>query len=309
MTPRSLHLLTLFSAFALAPFGARAADAPKTVEPVPLADRVFTFTNTMSNSTAVIGDDAVLLVDSGGSPEIAAQLRVAIAKLTDKPVRLLVDTHWHFDHVNGNEVFGAQGATIVGHVAMRSRMREGRVTNALPRFPAVAYDREELATPTVTFDRSLALHLGGQRIELVHPAIERAHTDGDVVVYFPERNIVHMGDLYFEGTYPFIDVAAGGSIAGMIAGCREVLARIDDQTLVVPGHGPVTDKAHLEAFVAMLTDIDAKIAPLVLAGKTLADVQVANPTAAHDAVWGKSFISPDQFTEIVYNGIVAQRKQ
>ncbi|MFT3831371.1 MAG: MBL fold metallo-hydrolase [Opitutaceae bacterium] len=308
MTPRSLRLVTLFSVLALAPLGARAADAPKPIEPVPLADRVFTFTNTMSNATAVIGDDAVLLVDSGGSPEIAARLQGALAKLTDKPVRLLVDTHWHFDHVNGNEVFGAHGATIVGHAAMRSRMLEGK-TNVLPGFPAVAYEREEFATPTVTFDQSLTVHLGAQRVELVHPATGRAHTDGDAVVYLPQRNLVVMGDLYFEGMYPFIDVAAGGSVDGMIAGCREVLARIDDQTIVVPGHGPVTDKAHLAAFVAMLADISAKITPLVAAGKTLEEVKAARPTAAQDAVWGRGFLNPDQFTEIVYNGVVAQRKK
>jgi len=309
MTYRTLRLLPLFSAFALAPLGAGAADAPMAVAPLQLADRVFTFTNTMSNSLAVVGDDAVLLVDSGGSPEKATQLRAAIAKLTDKPVRVLVDTHWHFDHVNGNEVFGTQGATIVGHAAMRTRMRDSRAIDALPNFPAVAYTREELATPAVTFDRTLTLHLGGQTVELVHPATGCAHTDGDAVVYLPQRNIVVLGDLYFEGLYPFIDVAAGGSVDGMIAGCREVLARIDDKTVVVPGHGPVTDKAHLEAFVAMLAGINAKIAPLVAAGRTVEEVKAAKPTAAQYAVWGHGFLTPDQFTEIVYNGIAAQRKQ
>jgi glyoxylase-like metal-dependent hydrolase (beta-lactamase superfamily II) len=308
MTPQSLRSLALFSLLALSPLRTVATDTPATVEPVKLAERVFTFTHTMSNSSAVIGDDAVLLIDSGGSPETAVKLRAAIATLTDKPVRLLVDTHWHFDHVNGNEVFGSQGASIVGHSAMRTRMLAGK-TNTLPGFPAVAYERAELATPTVTFDHALTFHLGGQDIEVVHPAVGCAHTDGDAVVYFPQANIVHMGDLYFEGFYPFIDVAAGGSIDGMVAGCREVLARIDAKTVVIPGHGPVTDKAHLEAFVAMLSDINAKIVPLVRAGKSLDEVKAAKPTAAQDAVWGKGFISPDQFTEIAYNGIVANLKK
>jgi glyoxylase-like metal-dependent hydrolase (beta-lactamase superfamily II) len=291
---------------AFAPAWVRAADAlPAAVEAVHVTGQVFTFTNTMSNSSAVVGDEGVLLIDSGTSTKEAEQRLSAIAKLTPKPVRLLVNTHWHFDHVNGNEVFGAQGATVIGQTAMRSRMVAGKVGAPLPGFPSITYEHEALAAPVITFDRELTLHFGGEEILLVHPAADQAHTDGDLVVYFRQANIVHMGDIYFQGLYPYIDVGSGGWIDGIVAACREVLARIDGKTIVIPGHGPVTDKAHLEVYVAMLSDISAKVTGLIRAGKTLDEVKAAKPTAAYDEGWGKVFLKPDQFTELVYNGIVS----
>jgi len=294
---------------ALAPLCALAVDAPKAVEPVKLADRIYTFSNTMANSTAIVGDESVILVDSGENPQAAAALQAAIAKLTPKPIRVLVNTHWHFDHANGNEALGAAGVVVVAQKEVRPRMISGKGLAVSPSFPTLAYDKAELALPTVNFDRELTLCSGDEEVQLVHPAAGSAHTDGDTVVYYRHANIVQTGDLYFEGVYPYIDVATGGWIDGMIAGCREILARIDDKTLVVPGHGPVTDKAHLEAYVAMLSGISAKITPMVLAGKTLEEVQAAKPTADYDQVWGQNWNKPDVFTELAYNGIAAHLKK
>ncbi len=294
---------------ALAPLCALAVDAPKAVEPVKLADRIYTFSNTMANSTAIVGDESVILVDSGENPQAAAALQAAIAKLTPKPVRVLVNTHWHFDHANGNEALGAAGVVVVAQKEVRPRMISGKGLAVSPSFPTLAYDKAELALPTVNFDRELTLCSGDEEVQLVHPAAGSAHTDGDTVVYYRHANIVQTGDLYFEGVYPYIDVATGGWIDGMIAGCREILARIDDKTLVVPGHGPVTDKAHLEAYVAMLSGISAKITPMVLAGKTLEEVQAAKPTADYDQVWGQNWNKPDVFTALAYNGLVAHLKK
>ncbi len=305
---RPCALFVALALAAIAPAGLRAADAPPAVEAVRIADKVFTLSHTMCNSAALVGDEGILLIDAGASAEEAAQRQAALAKLTAKPVRVLVDTHWHFDHVNGNETFGAAGATIVGHASMRTRMIEGKTT-ALPGFPAITYTSEALATPIVTFERELTLHFAGEEVLLVHPASGPAHTDGDIVAYFRHANIVHTGDLYFQGLYPFIDVGSGGWIDGMIAANREILARIDDKTIVVPGHGPVTDKAHLAAYIEMLADISTKVTALLRAGKTLAEVQAAKPTAAYDEAWGKLFLKPDQFVELVYNGLVAHQKQ
>ena len=294
---------------ALAPLCALAVDAPKAVEPEKLADRIYTFSNTMANSTAIVGDESVILVDSGENPQAAAALQAAIAKLTPKPVRVLVNTHWHFDHANGNEALGAAGVVVVAQKEVRPRMISGKGLAVSPSFPTLAYDKAELALPMVTFDRELTLCSGDEEVQLVHPAAGSAHTDGDTVVYYRHANIVQTGDLYFEGVYPYIDVATGGWIDGMIAGCREILARIDDKTLVVPGHGPVTDKAHLEAYVAMLSGISAKITPMVLAGKPLEEVQAAKPTADYDQVWGQSWNKPESFTALAYNGLVAHLKK
>ncbi len=294
---------------ALAPLCALAVDAPKSVEPVKLADRIYTFTNTTSNSTAIVGDESVILVDSGENPQAAAALQAAIATLTPKPVRVLVNTHWHFDHANGNEALGAAGVVVVAQKEVRPRMIAGKGLAVSPSFPTLAYGKAELALPTVTFDRELTLCSGDEEVQLVHPAAGSAHTDGDTVVYYRHANIVQTGDLYFEGVYPYIDVATGGWIDGMIAGCREILARIDDKTLVVPGHGPVTDKAHLEAYVAMLSGISAKITPMVKAGKSLDEVKAAKPTADYDQVWGQNWNKPDAFVELAYNGIAAHLKK
>lgn len=294
---------------ALAPLCALAVDAPKAVEPVKLADRIYTFTNTTSNSTAIVGDESVILIDSGANPGEGAGLQTAIAKLTPKPVRVLVNTHWHFDHANGNEALGAAGAVVVAQKEVRTRMISGKGLAVSPSFPTLAYDNAALALPTVTFERELTLRSGDEEVQLVHPAANTVHTDGDTVVYYRHANIVQTGDLYFEGVYPYIDVPTGGWIDGMIAGCREILARIDDKTVVVPGHGPVTDKAHLEAYVAMLSGISAKITPMVLAGKTLEEVQAAKPTADYDQVWGQNWNKPEAFTALAYNGLVAHLKK
>jgi cyclase len=309
MTTQSVRSLALSALLALAPFSALAADAPKPVEPVKLADRIYTFTNTGSNSTAIVGDEAVILVDAGNTPEQGTQLLAAIATLTPKPVRILVNTHWHFDHVNGNEPIGAAGATVVAQSEVRTRMIAEKTREVGPGFPTLAYKNAALALPSVTFDREITLHSDNEEIQLVHPAVNLAHTDGDTVVFYRHANIVHTGDLFFNKMYPYIDVAGGGWIDGLIAGCREVLARIDDKTVVVPGHGPVSDKAGLEAFVTMLSGVSANITPLVKAGKTLDEVKAAKPTAAFDAVWGKTWLTGDQFTELAYNSLVAHTKK
>ena len=198
---------------------------------------------------------------------------------------------------------------VVAQKEVRPRMIAGKGLAVSPSFPTLAYDKAELALPTVNFDRELTLRSGDEEVQLVHPAAGSAHTDGDTVVYYRHANIVQTGDLYFEGVYPYIDVATGGWIDGMIAGCREILARIDDKTLVVPGHGPVTDKAHLEAYVAMLSGISAKITPMVKAGKSLDEVKAAKPTADYDQVWGQNWNKPEAFTALAYNGLVAHLKK
>ena len=296
MKPK-LFATLLLALLPLGPLHAATSATPPAVEAVALADRIYSFKNTMAISTAIVGDEGVLLVDSGDKPEVAANLQAAIAKLTTKPVRLLVNTHWHYDHVNGNAFFAERGTLVIGH----TRMRERVATQEHP-LPVAAQ-------PAIAFEQRLTVHFAGEELELIHPDCQQGHTSGDIVVYYRHANIVHMGDLLFSNTYPYIDVADGGWIDGMAAACREVLARIDGKTVVVPGHGPIVDKAGLEAFTAMLEGVSAAITPLVKAGKTLDEVKAAKPTAAFDAVWGKGWMKPDTFVELAYNGIVAHQKK
>ena len=304
MTHPGLQFLALAALLAFVSPHAKADDTPKSVEPVKLAEHIYTFTHTSSNSSAIVGDEGVILVDAGKTPEEGARILAAIATLTPKPVRLLLNTHKHTDHVGGNASLADTGTAIVAQAEVRTRL----LAEMNPQgAPGAAFS--ERALPTITYDRELTLHCGGEELRLLHPAADHVHTDGDTVVFYRKANVVHMGDLYFEGSYPVIDFRAGGWIGGMVAGCREMLIRIDDKTVVIPGHGPVTDKAHLEAYVAMLSDIGAKVAALIQAGKTLDEVKAAKPTAAYDQIWGKGRRNGDQFAEIVYNGIVARAGQ
>lgn len=291
-------LLLAFPGFARAQMASSAATPPLPV--TPLADHVYFVGGMQSNSMVVVGETGALLIDSGHTPEAGEKLSAAIATITPQPVRMLVNTHWHYDHVNGNGVFAAKGATLIGHAAMRARAATQPVRAGQPLAAA------EL--PTVTHTNGLTLHVADEEIRLVHPSSGKAHTDGDTIVVLPKANIVHMGDLYFVGVYPYIDAAAGGSAARMAAAIREVLPLMNDQTKVVPGHGPVTNKAELAVFASMLDDVSQKVSALIQEGKTLEQIQQAKPTAAYDDRWGRSFFKPEQFVSFVHAGLTQQAK-
>jgi glyoxylase-like metal-dependent hydrolase (beta-lactamase superfamily II) len=188
--------------------------------------------------------------------------------------------------------------TIAAHEAARSRLATGTTIPALNRTVPPAPER---ALPTVTFDSRMTFHFAGHNIELTH--VPSAHTDGDAVVYFRKVNVVHVGDLLFNGIYPCIDYGVGGSLEGMIATADRLLAAIDDKTKVIPGHGPVMDKAGLRAFRDMLAGVGDRIVPLVRAGKTKAEVVAAKPMQEWDGRWGKGFHGVDRFVELVYDGM------
>lgn len=298
MKLRFLPLAHALLACAVLPLAVHAAE-DKPLERVPLGEGLSTFRGTMANSAVLVAAEGVLLIDAGESPEAAARLQAAIAAITARPVTLLVNTHWHFDHVNGNGVFARQGAVIVGQQAMRARAavsERGQGAGPLP--PA--------EQPVVTFDRELTLNLGGEAVRLLHPQTGKAHTDGDTVVVFPKANVVHMGDLYFEGMYPYIDVEAGGSAAGMAAAIRELLPLMNEQTKVVPGHGPLSDRQKLAAFADMLIDVSSRVQAQIATGQTLDAIRAAKPTATYDAQWGHGFMKPDGFVELVYRGLTAR---
>src|SRR5262249_35081021 len=154
----------------------------------------------------------------------------------------------------------------------------------------------EVALPVVTYAESVTFHLNGDEVRCFH--LPPAHTDGDSVVHFVKANVVHMGDLFFNGLYPFIDGANGGSFEGMIGAADRMLGMVDDSPQIIPGHGPMGKKADLKAFRDMLAGVRDKMKPLVAAGKTLAEVQAAKPTAAFDEAWGKGFLKPEQFVAV-----------
>ena len=267
-----------------------------------LSDHVWVLHGAGGNIGLCSGDDGALLVDDQYAP-LSARILAAVKQANDQPLHWVVNTHWHGDHVGGNENMVAAGATLIAHDRVRQRMVEGQNNKFFSRKVEPAPAR---ALPLITFNDSTTLHVNGEDVTAFHVA--PAHTDGDVIVWFPRSNVVHMGDTFFSATYPIIDLESGGSINGLIAASERVLKRIGDDTRVIPGHGPTSDKAGLQRYHDMLVGVRAAVVKLVKQGKTLDQTVAAKPTAAWDETWGKGFMKPDLFTKLIWTELSAARK-
>lgn len=262
-----------------------------------LADGVYMLTGEGGNLGLGVGEDATFLIDDQYAP-LTPKILAAIAALSKQPVKFVLNTHWHLDHVGGNENLGKAGSLIVAHDNVRRRMSSEQFIAA---FKMKVEPSPKAALPVVTFAESVSFHLNGDEIHGFHVA--KAHTDGDTVVVFRKANVVHLGDVFFSGTYPFIDLSSGGSINGVIAAVDRVLAMIDDRTKVIPGHGRLSDKAGLGAYRRMLAGIRDRVQEQVRAGKSLEQTIAANPSAEFDEVWGKGFVKPAKFVETVFQSL------
>jgi len=265
------------------------------------AGNVWMLTGEGGNIGVLAGEDGIVLIDDQFAP-LTEKILAALKKIGPGDVRFVINTHCHGDHVGGNENMGKMGAVIVAHENVRKRMSKEQFIKifkkTIPPYP-------KKALPIVTFSQDVNLHLNGDDIHVFHVA--PAHTDTDSVIFFKDSNVVHMGDNFFNGLYPFIDVEGGGSVQGMIEAGRRVLAMIDGKTKVIAGHGPLGDKKALEDFVAMLSDCRGAVEHLVKQGKSLAEVQAAKPTTDYDAKWGKGFFRPEKFVEFLYMDLSKKR--
>ncbi len=295
MTPRLL-LPLCFVLLAARP--ASAQDFSKvTVKTTAVAGGVSMLAGEGGNIGVLVGPDGVLLVDDEYAP-LVPKIAAAVKQLSPKHIRFVVNTHWHRDHVGGNEAFGTEGAVIVAQDNVRKRMSTEQFSafmkTTIPPSPAVAL-------PIVTFVDTVSFHLDGEDVDVVH--VVPAHTDGDSVVFFKKANVVHMGDILFVGMYPFIDVGSGGSVDGVVTAADMVLARIDDKTKVIPGHGPLATKAVLKQYRDMLATIRDRIQKAIADGKTLDQTVALKPTAEFDAAWGGGFLKPDAFVALIYSAL------
>ncbi len=245
------------------------------------------------NVVILSGPEGKVVVDSFVQPAFA-KLREHTARSGTGPIKLLIDTHWHFDHADNNENFRKAGAEILAHENTKKRLSEAHDLLGM-HFPPAPAD----ALPTLTFADTQKVDVNGETLELAHFA--PAHTDTDISVLYTKANVLHMGDVFFNGAYPFIDASTGGSVNGMIAGADRALKMVNAQTRIVPGHGPLGNRAALTTYRDMLVTVRDRVAKLKSAGRTMEQVVAAKPSAAFDATWGKGFMMPDVFVGIVYS--------
>ncbi len=276
----------------------QAPAPPPAIQTVPVQANVYMLTGEGGNIGLCTGEDGPLLIDDQFA-RTTDGIQAAVRSLTDKPLRFVINTHWHGDHTGGNENLRKAGAIIVAHDNVRRRMSSEQFLAAFnQRVPAAP----ATALPVVTFSDSVTFHWNGEDLRIFH--VQAAHTDGDAIVHFTRANVVHMGDVYFNGMYPFIDVSTGGTISGMVEAVDLVLQQVNAETKFIPGHGPLSGIAELRSYREMLAAVEIRVRTLLEQGKSRDAVIAARPTADYDAKWGNGFIKPDAWVGIVYDGLV-----
>ncbi len=270
------------------------------MEVTPLADHVYYLHGSGGNMCVSIGPDGILLVDCEFA-EVADKIKAAIAQLQPGPVRFLIDTHWHIDHAGANAAFAKDGAVIIAQDNVRTRLSTQQGPGYFGNTPAIS---PPAAWPMITYDKAMTLHFNGEDIQLINDGV--AHTDGDTVVYFPKSNIVHLGDIYINGLYPIIDLSSRGRIQGYFPIIDHVLSLINDQTKVIPGHGPIGTKADLQAYRDMLATIKDRVQRMILEGKTLDQVIAANPSKDFDAAWASDRVGPKAIAKMIYESLTGK---
>lgn len=248
------------------------------------------------------GADGVMLIDDQFAP-LHPKIAAAVEALRPGPVRFVLNTHWHFDHTGGNELFGRGGALLVAQDAVRTRMAAGQFSQFLKREVPPAPSG---ALPVVTFAEDLTFHWNGDAIRAFH--VPAAHTDGDAVVHFRRANALHMGDVFVSGRYPFLDLESGGSLAGMLAACERVLALADAKTRIIPGHGPLSGREELVRYRDMLKTARERVTGAMKTGTGIDELVAQRALADLDAVWGGGFVSGEAFLRSVYASLAAEGK-
>ena len=257
----------------------------------PLADGIAVLFGAGGNIGVSYGPDGTVLIDDQFAP-LTDKINAAVKDLGAEPVKYLINTHWHGDHTGGNENLGRSGVLIMAHDHVRDRLIKGNDST-----PPAAPE----ALPVVTYHDGIKLHLNGDEIRVQH--MSHGHTDGDSVVFWKNANVVHMGDLFFNKvTLPFIDLSSGGNARGVLAAADKVLAMVDDDTKIIPGHGPMANKADLTAYRDMLKSVIGTVEKAQGEGKSLAQVQAMKPAAQWD-VNPDAFIKGDAFVEAVYKSL------
>ena len=271
------------------------------IEVIPVAKDVYFLHGSGGNILAVVGPEGTLLVDTEFAP-VAPKIEAALKGIGAGPVRYVISSHFHSDHTGGNSYFLHKGAVVIAQEQCRARLLVSTFSRywneASPAIP-------EADAPNLTYQHTLTLRFDGSEIVASH--VQPAHTDGDTVVYVRPANVVHLGDVFINGLYPFVDVAAKGTIDGYFPVIDDVLSKIDDHTVVVPGHGPVTDRSRLKFYRDMLWTVRNRVAAMVAKGMSLEEIIAANPSKEFDPEWASDRVGPDGFAVMIYQSLTGRR--
>jgi glyoxylase-like metal-dependent hydrolase (beta-lactamase superfamily II) len=298
MAPRrTARILAALALLALPALGQDRDWSKVEVTSTKLAEGLYMLQGAGGNIGLSVGADGVFLVDDQYAP-LTPKIKAAVAAISPKPVRFVLNTHWHGDHTGGNENLGGEGVLIVAHDNVRKRMSAEQFNELFNRRTPPSPDK---ALPVVTFSDSVTFHLNGEEIHAFH--LPPAHTDGDSVIHFRKANVIHTGDLFFNLAFPLVDVWSGGSLEGLISAVDQVLGMADDTTKIIPGHGKVASRADLQEFRGMVAAVRDAVLPLVKAGKTLEEAKAAKPLASLDARFGQGFIKADMMVEMAYRSL------
>jgi glyoxylase-like metal-dependent hydrolase (beta-lactamase superfamily II) len=259
------------------------------IEAIPVTDGIYMLVGQGGNIGLSIGEDGTFIIDDQFAP-LSDKIQAAARQVGGGTVDYVINTHWHGDHTGGNANFANAGAVIVAHNNVRVRL--------------VGDDADPAALPVVTYPDRISFHWNGNDLNLIHAPF--AHTDGDSIIHFTNRNVFHMGDTFFNGNYPYIDIGSEGSLDGIIAAGESVLARANAQTRIIPGHGPLADRDDLENYISILKTIRGRFQSLIDEGRSEDQVVAAGVTSEWDAAWGAGFMSPEQFTRFAYQSLTRQ---
>lgn len=290
--------------FALGPgiAGAQRDWSKVEIRTTRLTDSLYMLEGSGGNIGVSIGEDATFLVDDQYAP-LTPRIIEAVARLTPKPVRFVLNTHWHGDHTGGNENLGREGALVIAHENVRRRMASDQFSEFWKRSTPAS---PRGALPVVTFSGgTVTFHLNGEELRAIH--VPNAHTDGDTVVHFVKADVIHTGDIVWMGLYPFIDVSAGGSIDGTIAACDRMLSMATERTRFIVGHGPLSSVADVRGYRDMLATVAERVRKLVAAGRTREQIAASDASAEFDARWGQRFLTGKQFLEMVADDLLRSR--
>jgi cyclase len=267
----------------------------------PVSGAVYMLEGAGGNIGASVGEDGIVVVDDEFAP-LADKIRAALKGITDKPIRFIINTHWHFDHVGGNEALG-RGTTIVAHDNVRKRMasggelgNRGSMKMKVDPFPAAAL-------PIITFGEDVTLHMNGEDIRALH--VPSGHTDGDAVIFFPKSKVVHMGDDFVAG-FPFIDLGSGGSVRGLVEALETVLSKVPPDAKIIPGHGHLSTVEDVKRFLAMVKETSAAVGRAIADGKTLEQMKKERVLARWEKLAGP-FVTVDLYTETLYNDLSGKK--